>query len=156
MRDGRTPAAGTGLIEEFLQRLRVEDGLSPATVEAYRRDLRRLVADLGKHRRTLDTARPEDLVDHLEAAQRVGRSPRTLARRLAAIRGLYRFARGAGRLRGDPAALLETPRVPRRLPRALSRADARAVVEGAAGRGPRGLRDRAILELLYGSGLRAS
>jgi len=156
MRNGRTEAATAGLIEEYLERLRVEDGASPATVEAYRRDLGRLVTELGARRRALATASAEDLVGHLEAARRQGKSPRTLARRLAAIRGFYRFARTTGRLRGDPAALLDTPRLPRRLPRALSRADARALVEGAAGSGSRTVRDRAILELLYGSGLRAS
>jgi integrase/recombinase XerD len=72
------------------------------------------------------------------------------------MRGLYRFGRGAGLVRDDPAALLDTPRLPRRLPRALSKADATLLVESAGDDGPRAWRDRAMLELLYGSGLRAS
>jgi integrase/recombinase XerD len=146
----------SSLVAEFLERLRVEDGCSPLTIAAYRRDLVRLLASLRASGRTLDTARPDDLVAHLEALRRRGQGPRSLARALAAIRGLYRFARDAGHVRADPAALLETPRLPRRLPRALSQRDAAAVVEAPAGDAPLALRDRAVLELLYGSGLRAS
>jgi integrase/recombinase XerD len=144
------------LVDEFLQSLRVEEGASPLTVSAYRRDLRRLAAFLVARDRALETARPADLVAHLGALHARGLGPRTRARQIAAIRGFYRFARAAGRVADDPAALLESPRLPRRLPRALSRADAQALVEAPGGDGPRGLRDRAILELLYGSGLRAS
>jgi len=151
---GHAPAPD--LVDEFLQSLRVEDGASPLTVSAYRRDLCRLAAFLVTRDRALETARPTDLVAHLGALHARGLGPRTRARQIAAIRGLYRFARAAGRIADDPAALLESPRLPRRLPRALSRADAQALVEAPGGDGPRGLRDRAILELLYGSGLRAS
>jgi len=153
---GREPTDLPGLVDEFLERLRVEEGASPLTVSAYRRDLCRLATFLASRRRTLETARPGDLVAYLEALRAAGLSPRSLARTLAAIRGVYRFARAAGRLRNDPAGLLETPRLPRRLPRALSKANAQALVEAAGGDGPRPLRDRALLELLYGSGLRAS
>jgi integrase/recombinase XerD len=149
-------ATGAGLVDEFLESLRVEDGAATLTVSAYRRDLRRLAAFVSARRRTLETARPADLVDYLAALQARGLGPRTLGRQLAAIRGLYRFARATGQRRDDPAALLESPRLPRRLPRALSRADAAALVEAAGAETPRGLRDRALLELLYGAGLRAS
>jgi integrase/recombinase XerD len=151
----RTEGAGS-LVEEFLERLRVENGSSALTIAAYRRDLARLLSFLRARRRTIETARPDDLVAHLEALRRGGRGPRTLARGLAAVRGLYRFGRAAGILRNDPAALLDTPRLPRRLPRALSRPDATALVESPGDDGPRAWRDRAMLELLYGSGLRAS
>ena len=93
------------LVDEFLERLRVEDGSSALTIQAYRRDLARLAAFLRTRRRTIETARPDDLVDHLEALRRAGLSPRTLARGLAAIRGVYRFGRAAGLVRdrpGDP------------------------------------------------------
>src|SRR5262249_13394656 len=107
-------ATTTPLVEEFLEELRVEDGSSTLTIAAYRRDLMRLVAFLRARRRTLETARPDDLIAHLEALRRGGRSPRTLARGLAAMRGFYRFGRRTGHLRENPAALLETPRLPRR------------------------------------------
>jgi integrase/recombinase XerD len=152
-----TSHADTGdLLDEYLQRLQVEEGASPLTVDAYRRDLRRLAGFLASRGRTLATARPGDLIAHLTALHEAGLKPRTLARRLAAIRGLFRFGRAIGRLAEDPAASLETPRLPRRLPRALSRADAAGLVQAPAGSDPRGLRDRALLELLYGCGLRAS
>lgn len=144
------------LVDEFLESLRVEEGASPLTVSAYRRDLRRLAAFLVSRRRSVETARPADLAAHLEALHGTGLGPRSRARTLAAIRGFYRYGRAAGRLGRDPAALLETPRLPRRLPRALSRADAQALVEAVDGAEPLALRDRALLELLYGSGLRAS
>ena len=144
------------LVDEFLERLRVEDGSSVLTIQAYRRDLARLVGFLRTRRRTIETARPDDLVAHLEALRRSGLSPRTLARGLAAIRGVYRFGRAAGLVRTDPAILLDTPRLPRRLPRALSKSDATLLVESSGKASPRDRRDRAILELLYGSGLRAS
>src|SRR5215831_12755186 len=124
------------LVDEFLRSLRVEEGASPLTVSAYRRDLRRLAAFLAGRRRTLVTARSEDLVAHLDALHGRGLGPRTRARQIAAIRGLYRFAHATGAVTRDPAALLERPRLPRRLPRALSPADARALVEAAGGDGP--------------------
>lgn len=156
MKQSAAAPPGGLLADEFLERLRVEDGSSVLTIAAYRSDLARLAAFLQTRRRALETARPDDLVAHLETLRRAGRSPRTLARVLAAIRGLYRFGRRAGLLREDPAALLDTPRLPRRLPRALSKPDAAALVESPGEDGPRAWRDRAILELLYGSGLRAS
>jgi integrase/recombinase XerD len=156
MREAPAPRRSQGVIDGFLERLRVEEGSSPLTIAAYRRDLLRLATFLRGRDRALAAARAEDLVAHLEALRRAGQGARSLARTLAAIRGLYRFARSTGAVRVDPAALLETPRLPRRLPRALSRPDARTLVEAPAGESPLALRDRAILELLYGSGLRAA
>ena len=156
MKGGAAASPAPPLVDEFLERLRVEDGSSPLTIAAYRRDLRRLVDFLRARRRTLETARPDDLVAHLEALRRNGLGPRSLARGLAAMRGLYKFGRSANLVRENPAALLETPRLPRRLPRALSKRDATALVESPGDAGLLAWRDRAMLELLYGSGLRAS
>ena len=156
MKGGAAASPAPPLVDEFLERLRVEDGSSPLTIAAYRRDLRRLVDFLRARRRTLETARLDDLVAHLEALRRNGLGPRSLARGLAAMRGLYKFGRSANLLRENPAALLETPRLPRRLPRALSKRDATALVESPGDASLLAWRDRAMLELLYGSGLRAS
>lgn len=156
MKGGAAASPAPPLVDEFLERLRVEDGSSPLTIAAYRRDLRRLVDFLRARRRTLETARPDDLVAHLEALRRHGLGPRSLARGLAAMRGLYKFGRSANLVRENPAALLETPRLPRRLPRALSKRDATALVESPGDASLLAWRDRAMLELLYGSGLRAS
>lgn len=144
------------LVGELLDRLALEEGASPLTVAAYRRDLERLAGFLHARGRSLATARATDLAAHLEALHRAGLGARSLARRLAAIRRFYRFARARAALSVDPAALLETPRPPRRLPRALSRADAARLVTAPGDGTPTALRDRALLELLYGCGLRAS
>lgn len=143
-------------IGEFLRTLQVEAGASPHTVSAYRRDLEDLAAFLASRRRTLETAGPSDLADHLAGLQAAGLGARSLARHLSAIRRFYRFALREGRLRQDPSELLEAPRPPRRLPRALSREEVGRLVEAPALASAVGLRNRAMLELLYGSGLRVS
>ena len=143
-------------LDEFLRALQVEGGASPHTVSAYRRDLERLAAFLGPRRRRLETARPTDLAAHLSALQARGLGARSLGRHLSAIRRFYRFAVREGRVRQDPSELLEAPRRPRRLPRTLSRDDVQRLVESPRPDTAGGLRDRAMLELLYGSGLRVS
>jgi integrase/recombinase XerD len=149
-------AETAALVEAFVDRLRAEHGASPLTVSAYRRDLAGLAGFLQRRGRALEGARAADLGAYLGTLRDDGLSSRSLARKLAAIRGLYRFARAEGRRADDPSILLETPKLPRRLPRALSKADAKALVEAPAGQDPPALRDRALLELLYGCGLRAS
>jgi integrase/recombinase XerD len=149
-------AEAAALVEAFVDRLRAEHGASPLTVSAYRRDLAGLAGFLQRRGRALEGARAADLGAYLGTLRDDGLSSRSLARKLAAIRGLYRFARAEGRRADDPSILLETPKLPRRLPRALSKADAKALVEAPAGQDPPALRDRALLELLYGCGLRAS
>lgn len=141
---------------ELLRTLQVEAGASPHTVSAYRRDLEGLAVFLASRRRTLETARPSDLAAHLAALQAAGLGARSLARHLSAIRRFYRFAVREGWIRQDPSELLEAPRPPRRLPRALSREEATRLVEAPAPASAVGLRNRTMLELLYGSGLRVS
>jgi len=97
-----------------------------------------------------------DLSEYLAQLRRRGLGARSAARHLSAVRGLYRFLLAAGEIRRDPTEHLESPRPPRRLPRTLSIEDAAALVESPDLSAPEGLRDRAMLELLYASGLRAS
>ena len=97
-----------------------------------------------------------DLSRYLGALRRRGLGSRSIARHLSAVRGLYRFLLDAGRVPRDPTQHLDSPRPARRLPRTLSVADAAALVEAPDTTRPDGLRDRALLELLYASGLRAS
>lgn len=141
---------------EFLRALQVEGGASPHTVSAYRRDLGALTAFLTSCRRTLRTARPSDLAAHLSALQAGGLGARSLGRHISAIRRFYRFCLREGWVRHDPSALLESPRLPRRLPRTLSREEVKRLVESPPDGDAVGLRNRAMLELLYGSGLRVS
>src|SRR4029453_18931640 len=141
---------------EFLAALQTERGASPHTLAAYRRDLPGFTAFLKRRGRGVGAARLGDLSEYLAALRQRGLSARSAARHLSAVRGLYRFLLAAGEIQRDPTEHLESPRPPRKLPRTLSVEDAAALVEAPDLSAPEGLRDRAMLELLYASGLRAS
>ena len=142
-------------IEDYLTYLRVERGLSPATIRAYRADLADFGAGEGVDRAWADG--PEAARRHLAARARRGRptdpglAPTSLRRRAASIRGFYRFAYGDGLIERDVAAHLDLPRQPRLLPETLTVAEVDALLEAAPD-----LRSRALLELLYAAGLRVS
>jgi len=143
-------------LREFLAALQTERGASPHTLAAYRRDLAGFTAFLARRGRSVGAVRVGDLSEYLAQLRRRGLGARSAARHLSAVRGLYRFLLAAGEIRRDPTEHLESPRPPRRLPRTLSIEDAAALVESPDLSAPEGLRDRAMLELLYASGLRAS
>ena len=126
---------------------------APRTVEAYRRDLLGLASWLGRPPATATTDDLERWIAELRAAQL---SPATIARRTAAVRSFFRHLVLLGACTENPAAELELPRRRRTLPRTLSASEAERLVEAASGPTPRGLRDRALVELLYGAGLRVS
>jgi integrase/recombinase XerD len=138
-------------VESFLALLAARR--APRTVEAYRRDLAALTEWLGRPPAQAST---EELERFVAAGREAGLSPATLARRTAAARSFFRHLQLIGRVDENPAAALESPRRTRRLPRTLSPAEAERLVEAASGTGPRDLRDRALVELLYGAGLRVS
>jgi len=161
------------LIESFLRHLDLERRLSEHTVAAYRRDLVALAAFLRRSGSSLPAATYTELRRFLAQRSTLGYARASVARCAAAIRSFYRWARAQGLVRADPALLLGRPKVVSRLPAVLRPAEAAALVEapaaemggeggapaprddgGRAGRGARLLRDRALLELLYGSGLR--
>jgi integrase/recombinase XerD len=127
--------------------------LAPRTVEAYRRDLSGLASWLGRPLASVTTEELERWVAELRAA---GLSPATIARRIASVRSLFRHLVLIGAAAENPAAELELPRRIRRLPRTLSPGEAERLIDAAAGTTPRTLRDRALVELLYGAGLRVS
>jgi len=143
-------------VGEFFAALQTERGASPHTLAAYRRDLDGFTAFLHRHRRSVATARADDLADYLEHLRRRGLGARSAARHLSAVRGFYRFLLASGEVRRDPTEHFESPCPPRRLPRTLSIEDVGALVESPDLSAAEGLRDRAMLELLYASGLRAS
>jgi integrase/recombinase XerD len=126
---------------------------APRTVDAYRRDLGAVAGWLG---RPLGSATTDDLERYVAELRAQGRAPTTIARRAAALRSFFRHQTLLGVRQDNPAAELELPRRTRRLPRTLSPAEAERLVEAAAGTQPRDLRDRALVELLYGAGLRVS
>jgi integrase/recombinase XerD len=125
--------------------------LAPRTVEAYRRDLFAL-ADWLEHSPASVTS--EELERYLAELRAAGLSGATIARRVASLRSLFRHLVLIGAADANPAADLELPRRARRLPRVLSPSEAERLIDAAAGTTPRTLRDRALVELLYGAGLR--
>jgi integrase/recombinase XerD len=127
--------------------------LAPRTVDAYRRDLTAVATALGK---PVAAATPEDLERHLAELRARGLASTTIARRAAAIRSFFRHQALLGARSDNPAAELDLPRRSRRLPRTLSAGEAERLVEAAQGTTPRALRDHALVELLYGAGLRVS
>src|ERR1700754_3437225 len=141
------------MIERFIERVWAEDGLADRTLEAYRRDLQQLARWLGTRGRSLATAGREDLSAY-HGSQPV--SVRSMARRQSAFRRFYaQLARDEGK-REDPTLLMQRPRMPRGLPKALAEREIEALIVSPDLRTPLGLRDRAMLELMYSSGLRVS
>ena len=126
---------------------------APRTVTEYTRDLAELTAWLG---RSPASATSDELERYVAQLRARGLSAATIARRAAAARSFYRHLVLVGARRDNPAAELALPRRTRRLPRTLSPGEAERLVEAAAGSAPRALRDRALVELLYGAGLRVS
>jgi integrase/recombinase XerD len=127
--------------------------LAPRTVESYRRDLEDFAGWLKAGIAGAKAAQIEEYLAELRAA---GRTPATLARRLAALRSFFKHLMLVGARSDNPAAGIPSPRRTRTLPRTLSAREAERLIEAAAGTTPRSFRDAALVELLYGAGLRVS
>ena len=143
-------------IEGFLDAMWMERGLSENTLAAYRHDLGGLAAWLQSRDRGLTAARREDLLDYLAARVADGAKPRTTARLLSSMRRFYRHQLREGRLQDDPSARIDTPRIGRPLPDTLSETEVEVLLSAPDVDDVLGLRDRAMLELLYACGLRVS
>jgi integrase/recombinase XerD len=144
------------LVDAFLVHLAAERRLSPHTVEAYGRDLGQLgayAAGLGRQPATLDRRAVESFVRQMMAE---GRAPRSVARTVAAVRSFYRYLVVNGHLTASPADDVAVPRAIRALPKYLTTEEVDALIAAPDPATPRGLRDRAMLELLYATGLRVS
>jgi integrase/recombinase XerD len=136
-------------IEGFLALLAARR--APRTVDAYRRDLAHFAGRLGG---SVGTATTDDLERYLAELRAQGLAAATIARRIAALRAFFRHQVLLGLRLDNPAADLDLPRRRRKLPRTLSPAEAERLIDAATGTTPRALRDRALVELLYGGGLR--
>ena len=154
-----------GMLAEYETWLKVERGLAPNSLAAYRRDLRRYVAYLRRRGVTGDVAHVDEsvvagYVEELQQARTDDGLRRykesSIARAVAAVRSFHRFCVEEGLLRSDPSEELGAPRVPQGIPKALTEAEVEALLDAVPGDGPRPRRDRAILELLYAGGLRIS
>jgi integrase/recombinase XerD len=141
--------------EEFLSWLEVERGRSPRTLAAYRRDLRAYRDGLATHGATMDAARAADVAAFL-STRRSTHSPASTARAQSSIRGFHRFLVDEGLRPDDPTVDLPSISLSDLLPKALSEEDTERLLAGVVGTGPTVLRDRALLEVLYGTGARVS
>ena len=157
------PVTPDEAITRYLDHLMVERGLAEHTLQAYRRDLRRYAAVLGAAGRTgIGDVTTQDVAAFLARLREGDQEHPPLAassagRAVVAVRGLHAFAMADGLAPSDPARPVRPPVPPRRLPRAIPVTDVERLLEAAgAGDGPRPLRDRALLELLYATGARIS
>jgi integrase/recombinase XerD len=157
---GRAPRIER-MILDFLAYLELERGLSRNTLEAYRSDLLQFGEFLRRRDLTLNATRHGDIAAFLSelasgTAERPPVAAATLARKVAALRSFYRHLRREGALEHDPTADLRGPRKTRTLPRVLTREEVTRLLGEPRGADPRALRDRALLEVMYACGLRAS
>jgi len=140
----------------FLEYLAVEKGLSANTIASYARDVRKLLASLKAGKIPLPRVTEETLVGLIHGESRSGLSARSLARLISALRSFFRFLVLSGLIKKDPTSRLTTPSTWLALPRFLTVAEAGALLQSPDEKKAHGLRDRAMLEVLYGSGLRVS
>jgi integrase/recombinase XerD len=144
-------------VDGFLQHAALERGLSARTLEAYGRDLARFVRFVAKTGvRDVAALERRHVTGFLESLAADGLAPRSRARMLVATRRFVRFLLASGRISRDPSEGVLSPRLPRALPKLLRPEESAALMAAAAGDDPLALRDRAMLEVLYGGGLRVS
>ena len=144
------------VVDRFLDALWVERGLSRQTLSAYGSDLRAFGRWLEARGGALLTASREDVLGYLAVKVQAGAKPRSTARLLSSLRRFYRWQIREGRLQVDPTTDVAAPRLGRPLPEALGESDVEALLMAPDTSDPLGLRDRAMLELLYATGLRVS
>jgi integrase/recombinase XerD len=145
------------VLDQFLHYLAVEKGLSRKTLEAYRHDLNRWMEFLsGRGIRDVLNVAPPEVKAFLQALRIKKLSNRTVARNLVAIRTFFRFLMEEGMLETNPLEQLESPRMEMTLPEILSLKEVERLLEQPALRTPLGIRDRAMLEILYATGMRVS
>jgi integrase/recombinase XerD len=157
------PGAGArfqSLVLDFLSYLELERGLSRNTLDAYRTDLHQYGEFLSAHDRDALEARPADIADFLaELATGEGRPPcsaSTIHRKAACLRSFYKHLRRDELIGDDPTAALSAPRRAKRLPQVLNYSEVQKLLAAPRGSEPTALRDRALLEVMYACGLRAS
>ncbi len=142
--------------EEYLSWLRVERGRAASTGEAYRRDLSRFIGWLDDGGETAEGVTTERLGAYVKDLQDLGLSAKTVARAFVVVRNYYRFLVAEDLIDSDPSASVEMPPVPRGLPKPLSVDEVTQLIESIDTTTPSGLRDSAIVEVLYGTGMRIS
>jgi len=145
-----------GALDDYIQHLSVERGLSTHTVDAYAHDLARFATWLDDVGAALDQVDEPRVAAHLVMLSQAGLSARTQARALSSIRGFFRFLVREGLQPLDPTELLEGPRLMRKLPNLLNRDEVVRLLNAPSGTKPNRIRDRAMLHTMYAAGLRVT
>jgi integrase/recombinase XerD len=149
------PAAAPELAA-FIDYIRVEKGLAANSIASYARDLEEFNRFLWRRRQAIAKTDREDIRDFLASLYRRKLSAKSVARHLASLRGFFKFLMKEGRLKTDPTEEIDAPRVGQRLPKYMTEDEVDALLQQPDLSTPRGLRDKAMLELLYATGLRVS
>lgn len=145
------------LIDEFCDALWLEDGLARNTLESYRRDLVQLAAWLERQQgKSLEAASHADLLAYLAHKVKGRAKATTTSRQLSSFKRFYRYGVRQGGIQADPTLKIDSPKLPRPLPKTLTEEDVEGLLEAPALDTALGLRDKAMLETLYASGLRVS
>ncbi|MGH8660802.1 MAG: site-specific tyrosine recombinase XerD [Burkholderiales bacterium] len=147
----------SGIIDEFCDALWLEDGLAKNTLEAYRRDLSQFAAWIeARQRKPLVSADQADIQSYLGYQFRKKTRATSVARLLSALKRFYRYCLRQGRIKADPTLKIDAPKLPRGLPKSLTEEDVENLLAAPRADTALGLRDKAMLETLYASGLRVS
>jgi len=146
----------SAMISSFLTHVRVEKGLSANTISAYRRDLMKFDAFAQKRKLSLEAASRDDLVDFLAGLYRQKLESKSVARHLVTLRNFFRYAQMQDAISTDPSINLESPKIRRSLPGYLRLEEVDRLLQQPDAKTSLGLRDRAMLEVLYSTGLRVS
>ncbi len=154
--ESQTVARSEEFVDRFLDAIWMERGLSKNTLGAYRADLMTLGRGLSKLDKTIDMADKADLLKFIAGRVEGGAKPRSTARQLSSFRRFFRYIMREGLRDNDPTADIEMPRIGRSLPKTLSEDEVESLLNAPNTDEPLGHRDRAMLELLYATGLRVS
>ena len=150
------PASGLREIKDFLLWLRVERGRAESTVSAYERDLRNYLFWLEEQGERIGDVQESSIIVYLRELQSSGKAASTVARAMAAVRSFHRFLAVENFRSDDPAKNVELPRVPRGLPKPISEKEVSELLFAIDDEGAAGKRDKAMMEILYGTGARIS
>ncbi|MEX2122332.1 MAG: site-specific tyrosine recombinase XerD [Woeseia sp.] len=150
------PTSSEQLVDRFLDAIWMERGLSANTLGAYRADLMTLWRGLAEQNIAIEAAEKADLLDFIAMRVKSGAKPRSTARQLSSFRRFFRYIMREGLRPNDPTADIDMPRIGRSLPKTLTEDEVDALLRAPQTEEPLGHRDRAMLELLYATGLRVS
>lgn len=144
-------------LQSFIHYLTVEKGLSKNTLESYKRDLKQFIAYLRKSEQSkIEEISRQNIVSYLMVLREQGKATSTISRSMASIRAFFQFLLRDQKIISDPSIHLETPKIERRLPKVLSIAEVEVLLQAPQSSTAFGQRDRAMLELLYATGIRVS